>query len=99
MLRKDVCPDGDLSSSYYDRECDSKELLQLQVKTKNYRVTTLRFQGYNITQVKGYKTSKNALKMSMSIITNAKLTKREKEILVKRVNEFLLSKYHFDTRV
>lgn len=99
MLRKDVCPDGDLSSSYYDRECDSKELLQFQGKTKNYRVTTLRFQGYNITQVKGYKTSKNALKMSMSIITNAKLTKREKEILVKRVNEFLLSKYHFDTRV
>jgi hypothetical protein len=35
--------------------------------------------------------------MSMSIIANRNLKKSEKEVLVNRINEFLLAKYNYDT--
>ncbi len=110
ILRMDVCPNGDLSPSYYDGTCDKIEWINTQKTSsissnilsssikKEYRITTLKYRWYEITQIRWYNTSKNALKLSMWVITHKQLTQKEKEILVKRINAFLLAKYNFDTK-
>jgi len=102
----DYCPRGDLSSSYYDGTCEKsmtsgvslKEKNKITSKKKEYRMTTLKYRGYSITQFRGYSTSQNALKLSMGVVGNNSLSSKEKEILVNRINAFLVAKHNFDTK-
>lgn len=112
-LLMDNCPDWDYSPSYYDRTCwvkpiESKDWLDNKVETNNklneistikWGIKRINYKWVEIVVYEWYNISERAFNLSVRIINMNRLTLKEKNNYVNRVNEYLIAKYNFDNSI
>lgn len=66
-------------------------------KSQKYVISTSKYKWYEIVDISSYKISNTIWKISKYFINSSKYTKEEKEMLVERLNEFLIARYKLET--
>lgn len=107
-LSKDVCPNGDFSKSYYDKDCGVGEEKNYtstgkynQIKDNNAqfldkKLTSMNYKWYVFTQVQWYKLSSQIQPIIKYIIDNKKITSQDKKKYITTFENFLLARYHLE---
>lgn len=104
-LVRDNCPSWDLSPSYYDKNCNINEISINKnenkwkldaVKNPDYKISHQNYKWYEITKIDWYSPSDKMRSVSRYIISSKKVPKDQKEIIIRRINDYVSSRYELD---
>lgn len=106
--KKDVCPDGDYTSSKYDNTCweapviDTVDDIKLEENSWTWQERAewdrfvVLYNWFKILQIESFDFSDTTLLLSKKIIDNSRLLKDDKQKLISQINKILWLKYNLE---